>query len=88
MICSKNLLLTFTISSVIIGIWLGFVLRNQNLSSTTVTLINFPGEIFMQILKLMILPLIVSSLISGMFMNSSNSGFCVFSFGTNGLKRI
>uniref|UniRef100_A0A914Q4B8 Amino acid transporter n=1 Tax=Panagrolaimus davidi TaxID=227884 RepID=A0A914Q4B8_9BILA len=63
---SQNLLLSLTISGVIIGIWLGFILRGQNLSENTVSLVKFPGEIFMQVLKLMILPLIISSLIAAL----------------------
>lgn len=51
--------------SVIVGLSLGFILRQTELSAQTVQLINFPGEIFLQVLKLMILPLIFSSLISG-----------------------
>uniref|UniRef100_A0AC34GRX6 Amino acid transporter n=1 Tax=Panagrolaimus sp. ES5 TaxID=591445 RepID=A0AC34GRX6_9BILA len=65
-IWSQNLLLSLTVLAVIIGIWFGFILRGQNLSETTVTLIQFPGEIFMQVLKLMILPLIISSLIASL----------------------
>uniref|UniRef100_A0AC34GU91 Amino acid transporter n=1 Tax=Panagrolaimus sp. ES5 TaxID=591445 RepID=A0AC34GU91_9BILA len=55
-----------TILSVIIGLILGFVLRGQDLSQETIVLINFPGEIFMQILKLMILPLIFASLVAAL----------------------
>lgn len=62
-----NLLLTLTITSVCIGLLLGFILRPFHLTETTCLLINFPGEIFMQVLKMMILPLIFSSLISGIF---------------------
>ncbi|CAD5219446.1 unnamed protein product [Bursaphelenchus okinawaensis] len=64
--CQKNLLLTLTINSVIIGLALGFVLRGMSLSAETIQIINFPGEIFLQVLKLMILPLIFSSLISAL----------------------
>ncbi len=54
-----------TILSVVVGLLAGFLLRGYELSQPTLQLINFPGEIFMQVLKLMILPLIFSSLISG-----------------------
>ncbi|KAK6041831.1 hypothetical protein COOONC_20663 [Cooperia oncophora] len=63
--CRENTLLVMTIVSVVLGVTLGFGLRPLNLSAETLQLINFPGEIFMQVLKMMILPLIFSSLISG-----------------------
>lgn len=43
----------------------GFSLRYGNLSSNAILLISYPGELFMRILKLLILPLIISSLIAG-----------------------
>ncbi|VDK46528.1 unnamed protein product [Anisakis simplex] len=61
----KNLLLIGTIASVVLGALLGFLLRPLNLTPQTITLVSFPGEILMHMLKLMILPLIISSLISG-----------------------
>ncbi|VDN57055.1 unnamed protein product [Dracunculus medinensis] len=61
-VCCQNLLLTSTILSVFIGVILGFILREFQLSNEICLLINFPGEIFMQVLKMMILPLIFSSL--------------------------
>uniref|UniRef100_A0A0K0EVB5 Amino acid transporter n=1 Tax=Strongyloides venezuelensis TaxID=75913 RepID=A0A0K0EVB5_STRVS len=71
----KNLLLVLTISAVIVGLLLGFILRQFTLPKEAVILINFPGEIFMQVLKLMILPLIFSSLISALAqMNAKDSG--------------
>lgn len=63
--CRENTLLVMTMFSVFLGVVLGFGLRPLNLSQETLQLINFPGEIFMQVLKMMILPLIFSSLISG-----------------------
>jgi len=60
-----NLLLSATIGSVLLGALLGFILRSQQLTPSTVMLLAFPGEILMNMLKMMILPLIVSSLISG-----------------------
>ncbi|KJH48656.1 hypothetical protein DICVIV_05215 [Dictyocaulus viviparus] len=47
--CRDNILLVMTIISVILGVSLGFGLRPLNLSAETLQLINFPGEIFMQI---------------------------------------
>uniref|UniRef100_A0A914HW49 Amino acid transporter n=1 Tax=Globodera rostochiensis TaxID=31243 RepID=A0A914HW49_GLORO len=65
-LCRAHLLLSLTISSVFVGLVLGFALRSFQLSSETVRLVNFPGEIFMQVLKMMILPLIFSSLVSAL----------------------
>ncbi|VDM99003.1 unnamed protein product [Thelazia callipaeda] len=62
----QNLLLVLTIASVITGVLLGFMGRSLDLKSQTVVLFGFPGEILMHMLKLMILPLIISSLISGL----------------------
>ncbi|TMS37957.1 hypothetical protein L596_004787 [Steinernema carpocapsae] len=62
----KHLLLTLTVIAVLLGVFLGFILRSFDFSQDTIQLINFPGEIFMQVLKLMILPLIFSSLISAL----------------------
>ncbi|CEF71369.1 Excitatory amino acid transporter 2 [Strongyloides ratti] len=70
-----NFSLLFTIGAVIIGLFLGFILRQFTLPKEVITLINFPGEIFMQVLKLMILPLIFASLISALAqMNAKDSG--------------
>uniref|UniRef100_A0A158P6S9 Amino acid transporter n=1 Tax=Angiostrongylus cantonensis TaxID=6313 RepID=A0A158P6S9_ANGCA len=62
----KNLLLVMTVGSVIAGALLGFAIRPLNLSAQTVMLVSFPGELLMRMLKMMILPLIISSLISGL----------------------
>ena len=58
-----NLLLLLTIASVIVGLVIGIV---RNASDLTQELIGFPGELFLRSLKMMILPLIVLSLTSGL----------------------
>ena len=61
----KNVFLLVTILSVFIGILLGFLLRQfTSLSNIEKSYLGFPGEIFLRLIKLLILPLIVSSLIS------------------------
>ena len=60
-----NLLLVLTFSSVVLGITLGLCLRALHPSEQAITLINYPGELFMRLLKLMILPLVIASLITG-----------------------
>ncbi|XP_034945744.1 excitatory amino acid transporter [Chelonus insularis] len=61
----ENMLLLVTLSGVMLGIILGFGLRSLGLDDDTVMLISYPGELFMRLLKLMILPLVIASLISG-----------------------
>ncbi|XP_044592141.1 excitatory amino acid transporter isoform X2 [Cotesia glomerata] len=61
----ENMLLLVTLSGVVLGVILGFGLRPLGLSDDTVMLISYPGELFMRLLKLMILPLVIASLISG-----------------------
>uniref|UniRef100_A0A1I8BEE6 Amino acid transporter n=1 Tax=Meloidogyne hapla TaxID=6305 RepID=A0A1I8BEE6_MELHA len=62
----ENILLLFTIFSVFAGFGIGFGLRHLHPSQRAIDLIGFPGEIFMNILKAMILPLIAASLVSGL----------------------
>lgn len=61
----ENLLLVVTLSGVLFGVTLGFGLRPLGLGDDAVMLISYPGELFMRLLKLMILPLVIASLISG-----------------------
>lgn len=62
----KNLLLLLTVVSVFVGLGAGFTARSAEPSQRTIDLIGFPGEILMNMLKMMIIPLIASSLISGL----------------------
>ncbi|XP_012277631.1 excitatory amino acid transporter [Orussus abietinus] len=62
----ENLLLTLTIAGVLVGLALGFLGRLAEFSPQSIMLVSFPGEILMRMLKMFILPLIVSSLIAGM----------------------
>ncbi|XP_017775394.1 PREDICTED: excitatory amino acid transporter isoform X2 [Nicrophorus vespilloides] len=62
---SENLLLLGTLLGVAIGAIIGFGLRPCNLSQSSIMLISYPGELFMRLLKLIILPLIISSLVAG-----------------------
>ncbi|OAF70993.1 hypothetical protein A3Q56_01256 [Intoshia linei] len=61
----QNLLLIFTLFGVTIGAILGIFLRKYELSANSITLIGLCGNIFIRLLKMLILPLIVSSIISG-----------------------
>ena len=62
----RNLLLVLTISGIFLGIILGFLGRAYDFSSTSLQLIIFPGELLLRLLKMLILPLIISSLITGL----------------------
>ncbi|XP_023202635.1 excitatory amino acid transporter 3 [Xiphophorus maculatus] len=61
----RNWLLIATVLSVLIGISLGVVVREYaSLSHLHKQYFGFPGEILMRMLKLVILPLIISSMIT------------------------
>jgi Na+/H+-dicarboxylate symporter len=60
-----NLLLVVTFSGVFIGVLSGILLKPLDLDKEAVAYIAYPGELFMRLLKLMILPLIIASLITG-----------------------
>ncbi|VDM52482.1 unnamed protein product [Angiostrongylus costaricensis] len=62
----ENLLLILTISGVVLGVVGGGLLRYLDLSKEAITFIGFPGELFMNMLKAIILPLIAASLVSGL----------------------
>ncbi|XP_051904675.1 solute carrier family 1 member 9 isoform X2 [Hippocampus zosterae] len=68
--CSRNthnLLLGLTVMGVVMGAVLGMLLRYMRVTdSSTLTMVSFPGEILMRMLKMLILPLIISSLITGL----------------------
>ncbi|XP_050726351.1 excitatory amino acid transporter-like isoform X3 [Eriocheir sinensis] len=61
----ENLLLVMTILGVVLGVGAGAFARTIEYSSQTVMLVSFPGEIMMRMLKMLILPLIISSIITG-----------------------
>ena len=67
-----NLLLLLTLVSVIVGTIIGFSVREVNLPQHSngyrlmVELLSIPGEMFLRMLKMLILPLIVFSLIAGL----------------------
>ncbi|XP_075906340.1 excitatory amino acid transporter 2-like isoform X3 [Nelusetta ayraudi] len=64
---SKNLLLTLTVLGVILGAVSGMLLRVASpIHPDIVMVIAFPGDILMRMLKMLILPLIISSLITGL----------------------
>ncbi|XP_059420056.1 excitatory amino acid transporter 5-like [Carassius carassius] len=65
-VCKQNGLLILSVLAVVIGCLLGFFLRSKHLSEQEVKYFQFPGELLMRMLKMLILPLVVSSLMSGL----------------------
>ncbi|XP_065124922.1 solute carrier family 1 member 7a [Paramisgurnus dabryanus] len=65
-VCQQNGLLILSVLAVVIGCLLGFFLRSKHLSEQEVKYFQFPGELLMRMLKMLILPLVVSSLMSGL----------------------
>lgn len=61
----RNLLVILTVSGVLVGVALGMVIRNMGLTRAQMTYFAFPGEMLLRMLKMIILPLVVCSLISG-----------------------
>lgn len=67
----EHLLTILTVSAVVLGIIVGLIVRaaaldgeNDKFKERTVMYVNFLGDVFLRMLKALILPLIVSSLIS------------------------
>ncbi|XP_053280777.1 excitatory amino acid transporter 2-like [Pleuronectes platessa] len=63
----KHMVLTLTILGVFLGSIAGMLLRHISpLPADVIMIIAFPGEILMRMLKMLILPLVVSSLVTGL----------------------
>nr|CDS31543.1 excitatory amino acid transporter 2 [Hymenolepis microstoma] len=65
---ADNIQLTLTITAVILGLVIGISVKfaHPDISQRTKTLVSFPGDLLMNMLKMLIIPLITSSLISGL----------------------
>ncbi|KAJ8248050.1 hypothetical protein GJAV_G00237670, partial [Gymnothorax javanicus] len=61
----RNLMVILTVSGVLVGVGLGMMVRNMNLTLAQKTYFAFPGELLLRMLKMVIIPLVVCSLISG-----------------------
>uniref|UniRef100_A0A3B4D4V6 Amino acid transporter n=1 Tax=Pygocentrus nattereri TaxID=42514 RepID=A0A3B4D4V6_PYGNA len=62
----RNGLLTLSVLGVGTGCVLGYMLRGLEMSTQAKMYFSFPGELLMRMLKMLILPLITSSLMSGL----------------------
>ncbi|CAL8083697.1 unnamed protein product [Calicophoron daubneyi] len=64
---ADNLQLLLMILAVILGVLIGSIIKAivPEVSDRTATLVGYPGELLMNMLKMLIIPLIVSTLVSG-----------------------
>ncbi|XP_053329347.1 neutral amino acid transporter B(0) [Spea bombifrons] len=60
-----NLLVLLTVLGVLLGAGLGMAVRPLDLSKAQIASFSFPGELLLRLLKMIILPLVVCSLVSG-----------------------
>ncbi|XP_063794491.1 neutral amino acid transporter B(0) [Pseudophryne corroboree] len=60
-----NLLVLLTVLGVLLGGALGMAVRPLSLDSAQISWFSFPGELLLRLLKMIILPLVVCSLVSG-----------------------
>ncbi|KAL8607128.1 hypothetical protein ACOMHN_009522 [Nucella lapillus] len=79
----ENLLLLLLLVSVIMGTAIGFLARNSHVfTKREIMYLQFPGEMLMRMLKMLILPIILSSLIAGI------AGLDAKTCGRMGLRTI
>ncbi|XP_076833078.1 neutral amino acid transporter B(0) [Brachyhypopomus gauderio] len=64
-IARANLLVILTVAAVIVGVLIGLGVRSAQLSDTQIIYFGFPGELLIRLLKMIIIPLVVCSLVSG-----------------------
>ncbi|XP_068196398.1 excitatory amino acid transporter 1-like [Antennarius striatus] len=62
----RNAFVLLTITAIVIGVGLGLSLRSINMTARQIKYFMFPGELLMQMLKFLVIPLITSSLITAM----------------------
>ncbi|NWU97246.1 SATT protein, partial [Upupa epops] len=61
----RNLLVLLTVSGVLAGVALGAAVRGLSLGPARISYLAFPGELLLRMLRMVILPLVVCSLVSG-----------------------
>nr|O57321.1 RecName: Full=Excitatory amino acid transporter 1; AltName: Full=SEAAT1; AltName: Full=Sodium-dependent glutamate/aspartate transporter; Short=GLAST [Ambystoma tigrinum]AAB88286.1 glutamate transporter 1 [Ambystoma tigrinum] len=62
----RNGFVLFTVIAVVVGSILGFSVRSYHMTFRELKYFSFPGELLMRMLQMLVLPLIVSSLVTGM----------------------
>ena len=62
----SNLLLVATFLSVVVGIILGLSIHQADPERAWIAVLSLPGELFLRMLKMLILPLIIFSLMAGL----------------------
>lgn len=63
----EKLIVALTVAGVAVGILLGFTIKlSSDPSPTTITLVMFPGELLMRMLKMLIIPIIATSIVTGL----------------------
>lgn len=65
-ILARNLLLVLTLVGVAVGVAVGLVARAFAASPTARQLVALPGELFLNVLKALVLPLIAACVVSGL----------------------
>ncbi|XP_062378162.1 excitatory amino acid transporter 1-like [Sardina pilchardus] len=71
----QNAFVILTVAAVFAGVILGYMLRSWSPKDVqSQDMISFPGEILMRMLQMLVLPLIVSSLITGISSLDNNAG--------------
>ncbi|XP_078505542.1 neutral amino acid transporter A [Lissotriton helveticus] len=61
----RNTIVILTVSGVLVGMGLGAAVRGMHLSRAQMAHFSFPGELLLRMLRMIILPLVVCSLVSG-----------------------
>ena len=64
-VVTNNLLLFSTIAGVLVGFGLGFAIRETEPTEDTLMWVGLPGQLYLRLLKMMIVPLIACSVICG-----------------------
>ncbi|KAH7963131.1 hypothetical protein HPB52_019653 [Rhipicephalus sanguineus] len=61
----EHFFLLFTLGGVVAGVVLGLGLRQASPSESTIMLLGMPGEVFMRCLRMLVLPMMIASIITG-----------------------
>lgn len=74
-ILKQHALILSTVAGAVLGTGFGFGIREADPSKTALTWIGLPGELYMRMLKMMVVPLVIASVISGTtFLDPKSNG--------------